>query len=219
MRRIKWERILLSMLLCVAMICCLTACSGKKNEKPDGTTEEPTTEEPTTELQLETDGVLNLAINVMYNDSDSEYYGNEIGEYVAVTGDGQYTLTFEFDKHISDAAKRAGVRGINKLTSIYIKDYAVTNGLLTASNIVSCDIKYDKIMVDDKEMTITITEPKNAIKDSGIFDTNDPFNSWDGSAVAEVTIDSEAHVLTINDIDNPKKVTITFTLSNLVFAE
>ena len=45
----------------------------------------------------------------------------------------------------------------------------------------------------------------------------DPFNSWDGSAVDEVQVKS--HVLNLDGIENPQTVTVTFTLSNLEFAE
>lgn len=160
---------------------------------------------------------LKLALNVMYNDSGAAYFENLVGEAIEVKDNGQYTVVFDFAKDATDGAKAAGITGLNNLTSVYIKDYGVTVGDLTASNLVSCDIKYDKIVVDGTELTITVTDPKNAIKGSGIFDTNDPLNAWDGSAVAEVDADMSTHVLNIKGIENPQKIEVTFTLSNLVF--
>jgi endoglucanase len=158
---------------------------------------------------------LPIAINVYYNDGDTSYYSNEVGESVTVSGDGQYTLTFDCTKHLSDAAKAAGVTGLNNLTAVYIKDYNVTRGLEQKSPLVSCNIMYNKVVVDGVGLTVNQTEPKSAIKASGILDTNDPLNSWDGSFVNEVTVDN--HVLNISTITNPQVITVTFTLSDMVF--
>ncbi len=203
---------IVSLFLAIMMMLCLGACSGGADNETTTTT---TPAEVETTTPAPTPGVLRLALNVMYNDADGAYYGNEVGDYIEVTENGQYTLTFDCDTQLSDDAKRSGIKALKNLTSIYIKDQDVTNGVAGKSALVSCDIKYDKIVVDGTEFTITITEPKNAIKTSGIFDTNDPFNSWDGSAVAEV--ESVDHVLNMTNLTNPKKVEVTFTLSNLVF--
>ena len=212
MRKNIGKRII-SLMLAATMMMCLGACGGSDNKETTTTTTAPTEAETTTPAP--TPGVLRIALNVMYNDADGAYYGNEVGDYIEVTENGQYTLTFDCDTQLSDNAKRSGIRALKNLTSIYIKDQDVTNGVAGKSALVSCDIKYDKIVVDGTEFTITITEPKNAIKSSGIFDTNDPFNSWDGSAVAEV--EAIDHVLNMTNLENPKKVEVTFTLSNLVF--
>lgn len=159
---------------------------------------------------------LTIAINVLYNDNALSYFGNEIGEIITIHEEGQYSLTFDCGQHLSAAAKDLGVTGIQQLTAIYLKDYMVTSGEQKKSNLVSCDIRWDKIVVDGVELTIVKPDFKSGIKSSGIFDTNDPFNSWDGSAVEEVTVKS--HVLDIN-LENPQTVTITFTISNLEFAE
>ncbi len=217
---------LLSMALCGAMVFSMTACSGSEETtgdetttaKQEATTAEPTTEKAEDELDVDLNSTLLLALNVMYNDADSAYYGNEVGPVIQVTGDGQYTVTFDCASDLSDAAKSAGVKGLKFLTSIYIKDYGVTSGKLGGSNLTACDIKYDKIVVDGVELTVTNAEAKNGIKSSGIFDTNDPINSWDGSAVAEVEIvDEEAHVINLTTGDNPQKIEVTFTLSGLTF--
>lgn len=160
--------------------------------------------------------VLRLALNVLFNDSDLGCFNNETGPVIEINEDGQYTVTFDFGTDASDATKNMGVTGLNNLTAIYIKDYDVTAGNLKKSNLTSCMIRWDKIVVDGQELTITNSDFKSAIKASGIFDTNDPFNSWDGSAVEEVTVSS--YVLNIL-MDNPQSVTVTFTITGLEFAE
>ncbi len=171
---------------------------------------------PVTVKEKEIKSGLRLALNVLFNDETLGCFNNEVGSVIEIKEDGQYTVTFDFAANASDATKGLGVTGLNNLTAIYIKDYDVTTGELTKSNLVSAYIKWDKIVVDGKELTITNSDMKSAIKASGIFDTNDPFNSWDGSAVEEVT--SVNHVLNIN-MDNPQKVEVTFTISGLEFAE
>ena len=215
------------MLLCGTMMFGLVGCSDgdeKSNENETTENAEKQSEkeseketEPAGELNVE--GVLNLALNVMWNDADCAYYGNNYGASIEVKEDGQYTVVFDCATDLSADAKAAGILGVKNLTAIYIKDHAVTMGQLGASNITSCDIKYDKVVVDGKELTITQTEPKSGIKSSGIFDTNDPINSWDGSVVSEVVWDETNHVVSIDGVDNPQKIEVTFTLSNLVFAE
>lgn len=223
---------ILALIFCTIMMFGLCACGGEDDSKDankesqttedakKGTDEDVKKEEPSEDEGNKIEpGTLQLALNIMYNDGDCAYYGNETGDVIEVKDNGQYTVKFDFDKNISDAAKAAGIISINNLTAIYIKDYGVTSGAISASNLTSCDIKYDKVVVDGKELTITNTEAKPAMKSSGIFDTNDPFNAWDGSAVKEVITDEDAHVLNVDGIDKPKTVEVTFTLSNLLFAE
>lgn len=228
LKKSKLARILMSMLLVSTMMFGLVGCSGEDDKSGEKETTANSEKQTTTKAndekepektELNVDGVLNLALNVMWNDADSAYYANEYGASIEVKEDGQYTLVFDCATDLSATASQAGVMGIEKLTAVYIKDHAVTMGQLGASNIVSCDIKYDKVVVDGKELTITQTEPKNAIKSSGIFDTNDPINSWDGSAVEEVVWDQENHVVSVDGVTKPQKIEVTFTLSNLVFAE
>lgn len=94
-------------------------------------------------------------------------------------------------------------------------DYDVTCGNTTKSPLVSCDIMYDSVVVHGEELTVAQTEPKSALKASGIFDTNDPVNSWNGSAVEEVKC--SGNVANFSTIDNPVTVEVTFTLSNMRF--
>lgn len=159
---------------------------------------------------------LQLSLNVLYNDNALGYFGNENGPVVEVSGDGQYTLTFDCDADLSQQAKDLGITTLSNLTAIYIKDYQVTTGEIKKSPLVSCEITWDEILVNGQSLTVTAPGPKSALKSNGVFDTNDPFNAWDGSAVAEAS--STDHVLNIDAAD-PKTVSVTFTLSNLVFVE
>lgn len=159
---------------------------------------------------------ITLALNVYYNDSSKDYFSNEVStQTVTVTGDGQYTLTFDCAEDLSAAAVAAGVNSLSNLTAIYIKDYSVTTGKAESSPLDSCNILYDEIKVNGVPLTITQTQPKSALKDSGIFDTNDPINAWDGSAVEEVSVGS--YVANFKDIDDPTTIEITFTLSDVKF--
>lgn len=161
---------------------------------------------------------IDLAINVYYNDSKHEFYQNEIStDVITVSANGQYTLTFDCERDLSSAAAEAGVDSLANLTAIYIKDNQVAVGAASTSPLLSCDITYDRIVVDGVELTITKPGPKAAQKASGIFDTNDPINSWDGSAVEEAG--ASAQVANFIGIENPKTIEITFTLSNIVYAD
>lgn len=163
------------------------------------------------------DASIRLALNVYYNDEALSYFSNEVGEPITVTGEGQYTVKFNCETDLSQTARDLGVSGLLNLTAIYIKDQDVTEGLAKKSPLASCDIMFDEIYVNDTKMTITQEAPKSALKASGIFDTNDPFNSWDGSQVKEVQVSN--HVLNIGCPTTPTEVTVTFTLSNMVFVE
>ncbi len=159
---------------------------------------------------------ITLALNVYFNDSKHNYFNNEVSsQTITVDKEGQYTLKFDCAADLSAAAADAGVKYLENLTAIYIKDYDVTKGNASVSPLKSCDIMYDKVVVNGQELTVTQKEPKSALKDSGIFDTNDPVNSWDGSAVEEVKC--SGNVANFSTIDEPATVEITFTLSNMEF--
>lgn len=159
---------------------------------------------------------IRLALNVYYNDKKHEYYSNEVAsDIITIDKDGQYTLTFDCATDLSDAAKNAGVTALADLTAIYIKDQDVTEGNTTESPLESCNIKYDKIVVDGTELTINQKEAKSALKSSGIFDTNDPINSWDGSAVDEISC--SGNVANFKTVENASRIEVTFTLSDMKF--
>ncbi len=172
---------------------------------------------PVTVKEAEAAAEIALALNVYYNDSTHNYFSNESGSAIRIREDGQYTLSFDCGSDLSAAAGTAGVTGLCDLTAIYIKDDSVTKGFAKKSPLVSCDIIYDAIVVDGVEFAVNMTEPKSAIKASGILDTNDPINSWDGSVIEEVLVNN--HVLNFVGLENPQHIEVTFTISNLVFAE
>lgn len=159
---------------------------------------------------------IRLALNVYYNDSDKGYYSNEVsGDIITVNTNGQYTLKFDCNTDLSKAAADAGVIDLTNLTAIYIKDQDVTEGKMEKSPLDTCDIMYDKVVVNGTELTINQKSPKSALKKSGIFDTNDPINSWDGSAVDEIKCSN--NVANFSTIENPTTIEVTFTLSNMKF--
>lgn len=160
--------------------------------------------------------ILRLALNVLFNDADLGCYNNETGPVIEIWQDGTYTVTFSFAEDASEATKKLGVTGLNNLTAIYIKDYDVTAGNIKRSNLTACMIRWDSVVVDGVELTLNTSDYKSAIKASGILDTNDPLNSWDGSAVEEVTVTN--HVLNIL-LDDPQTITVTFTITGLTFKE
>lgn len=160
-----------------------------------------------------TSDYIKLALNVYYNDGDSSYYKNESGTPIYVTKEGQYALSFDCDQDLSDEAKSQGVRFLQNLTAVYILDMGI--GVGAASPLSACNIKYDAVYVNDTELTITKTEPKSAFKTSG-FDTNDPINGWEGSAVEEV-VNDDNHAANFTTVERPKRITVVFTLSDMVW--
>lgn len=160
--------------------------------------------------------VLNAALHVMYNDVELGCYNTEIGVPVAITGDGQYTVTFDC-ADLTEATTVLGVTGLNNLTSIYIKDADVTSGALLQSNVASCEVRWDSIVVDGVELTITNSEFKTGMR-GFTFDTTDPINAWEGSCVQEIVWNETDHVVNFAQ-ENPQVITVTFTVSNLIWNE
>lgn len=164
------------------------------------------------------ENVLRLALNVLYNDSTLGCTNTEYGPYIEIHEDGQYTVTFDCTMHLSESARNMGVTGLDNLTAVFLYDQAVRDGDQKTSSATACQIRWDSVTVNGQELTLTDNEFKSAIKSSGIFDTNDPLNAWDGSAVAEVNVDTENHVLNIS-VEDPTVITVTFTIQGLTFAE
>lgn len=197
----------------------LSGCGKKKDEMPAETVEEETVSvlTETNTQTVPTDGrYIELALNVYYNDSEHGYYSNEAGPSVYVSSEGTYTVSFDADSHLSENAKSLGISELKNLTAVYIIDMGVQNN--SKSPLSACNIMYDEVKVNDVPLTITQTSPKSAFKSSGIFDTNDPINAWDGSLVSEVSADSN-HVANFVGIDNPKTVSVTFTLSDMMWED
>ena len=160
---------------------------------------------------------IELALNVYYNDAEHSYFSNEPGKSsIFVTETGQYALTFDCESDLSAEAAAAGVEALKNLTAIYIIDMEHIRGE-GQSPLTACNIIYDKVIADGTELTVTMDAPKSAFKSNGVFDTNDPVNSWDGSCVAEV--EAGEHVANFTTKSVPKKVTVVFTLSDLVWGK
>ena len=69
--------------------------------------------------------------------------------------------------------------------------------------------------MDGTELALKNNDYKSALKDSGIFDTNDPINAWDGSAIEEISVSNNA--ASFSTVTSPKKITVSFTLNNMCF--
>ncbi len=166
-------------------------------------------------FEVASTGELELALNAYFSDSAHNYFGNDVGPRITVTGEGQYTVVIDAETDLSAAAKAAGVTSFAGMGSLYIKDYLVTSAQKPNSGLASCDIMFNKVVVDGEELVITQTAPKTAVKASTL-DTGDPMNAWDGSSVAGVTANSD-YTLTIDGHPEPKRIEVTFTLSNIAF--
>ena len=173
---------------------------------------------PVIVTEASSDTSINVALNVLYGGS---YAGTERGPAVRITSDGQYKAEFDLTKDLSDAGKKAGVSDIKDFVAIYLKDYDVDTSGALKTPVDTCEIKYDEIKVNGEPLTITKNDYKSAIKDSGIFDTNDPFNAWDGSAVSDdhTVTDKDKHIMSFKNIEKPTKVEVTFTIRNLAFTQ
>lgn len=228
----KLRKHLAIFLTCVMLVCLLVSACGKTEETgKDSTQVSETTDteksddtqtadseatgstETQPELTEKPEGnFIELALNVYYNDGESGYYSNEAGSSIYVTEEGQYTLSFDCATDLSSDATSKGVRYLKNLTAVYILDMGAASG--EQSPLKGAQIKYDAVEVDGVALTVTQTEPKSAFKSSGLFDTNDPINAWDGSYVEEVMASSD-HVANFTTVDNPTKISVTFTLSEL----
>lgn len=228
----KLRKHLAIFLTCVMLVCLLVSACGKTEETgKDSTQVSETTDteksddtqtadseatgstETQPELTEKPEGnFIELALNVYYNDGESGYYSNEAGSSIYVTEEGQYTLSFDCATNLSSDATSKGVRYLKNLTAVYILDMGAASG--EQSPLKGAQIKYDAVEVDGVALTVTQTEPKSAFKSSGLFDTNDPINAWDGSYVEEVMASSD-HVANFTTVDNPTKISVTFTLSEL----
>lgn len=198
-----------------------TALSGcgqefaEENTTTTTATETVSLNETDLTVKPDTDNYIELALNVYYNDGDSNYYANEAGPSIYITEEGTYTLSFDCATDLSSEAQNAGVKYLNNLTAIYLLDMGAGNG--AQSPLTACNIMYDKVVVDDTELTVTLDAPKSAFKSSGLFDTNDPVNAWDGSYISEVSASSD-HVANFTTVTNPTKISVTFTLSDMVWS-
>ncbi len=159
-------------------------------------------------------GGVNVAVGAYYNDGEHSYYGNDVSDVVTLMGDGTYTITFDCSKHLSQAARDAGVTDLTGLGALYIFDVTSKSGVLS-----SCDIHWDEVIIDGVSMTVKPHEPKSALKANGKLDTNDPLNAWDGSYVEGVVENKTTFNVEFPDGMRPQVITIVFTISNWAYAE
>lgn len=159
-------------------------------------------------------GGVNVAVGAYYTDQEHGYYGNDVSDIVTLMGDGTYTITFDCGKHLSQAARDAGVTSLRGIGALYLFDITSKSGVLS-----SCDIHWDEVVIDGVQMTVKEHAPKSALKANGKLDTNDPLNAWDGSYVEEVVEDKTTYNVIFPDGMEPRVVTITFTISNWAYAE
>lgn len=161
-----------------------------------------------------TTGTVGVTLNVLFASNSL----TEKSKPITINGDGQYTVTLDLAKDLSEDGKKAGITKLEDLTAIYLRD---TN---TLKPVVSqAKIRYDSVVVNDTKLTLKKTESmdedgfKNLLKDNGQLDSNDPINGWDGCAVEEVNINSSKHSVSFKGIDNPTKISLTFTIKDMKF--
>ncbi len=163
------------------------------------------------------DAKIRLAINILYNDSQNQYFGTETGsDVVTAEQDGTYTLKFDCSTDLSDKAKAANISNLNGLGALYIKDYDVTKGLERKSPDIDLKISYTSIKVNGTELLAAETAQQDAIK-SGIFDTGNPLNAWDGSVITDgIQVDVyevSNKSISFNTVENPTVFEVSFKLT------
>lgn len=174
----------------------------------------------------DSNSTVNVALRAYYNS------GEVIGTPVTINGDGQYTVSIDLSKDLTDANKTAGIAALQDMVSIYIKDENASKPTVEAAQ-----IRYDKVEVDGTELTLKSAQElydmwtgnkvsaeidgdscfKSAIKANGQFDTNDPINGWDGSVVSDDEITVSSNTVSFKKVTNPQKISVTFTIKGLKF--
>lgn len=171
-----------------------------------------------------------LALHVMYNDNPHGYSGTSVSsDVLRVEKDGTYTLTFDCDKDLEDAAQNAGVTDLNRVAAVYIKDWDVTKGNTRKSPKVEGKIRYTSVKVNDTEVLPQETKNYDALN-NGIFDTGNPMNVWrmtDSKNAPALNVDlngvtkktdvgtdgGTADCFYFDQIEAPKKLSVSFVLS------
>ena len=179
-----------------------------------------------------------IALN--YNSQSPEYGVNGvIGDVVTVTGNGQYTLTFDLAEHRPDDMP-SSITTIDAINCVYLVDEATRTGAATASPLSSADIRYDEVVIGNDTASAELglvpdatTDPetmfRSALNGSGAFNTGGPVNAWGtDDAMNEMSIAYEGYytiervggwnpVLTWTAVEDPTYITVTFTLDNVEF--
>lgn len=157
---------------------------------------------------------MNLAIHALYNDSTLKYYGTELSDVVTVKDNGEYTLELDLAEDLSKDGKEAGVTALKNLTAIYIKDYDVTKGTITSSNVASATIQYKKVVLNgNKELEILIPDSKSAMNGE-VLDCGGVMNAYHSKPIVS-DYSASGTVANFTLSEPVTKISITFTLSDL----
>ena len=152
------------------------------------------------------------------NSKDAITYTSSNTSIATVSSSGKVTAENAGKTYIIVKAASGGITKLEDLTAIYIRDTNTLKPVVSAAS-----IRYDKIAVNDKELTLKKLDSmdadgfKNLLKDNGQLDSNDPINGWDGCAVEEVSINSSKHSVSFTGVDNPTKISVTFTIKGMKF--
>ena len=159
---------------------------------------------------------INLSLHIYYNDHEKEYYETETGESVNITGDGQYTLSFDVNKDLSKYGQKTGITSLNNVQLITIRDSDVSGALTKySSTSKGIKIRYDSIKVNGIEIALSDSKFISAMKGK-VFDTQGPVNAKDGSVIMGIENSGEDCV-SFAEIENPQTIEITFTLKDVSF--
>lgn len=195
---------------------------GKGEGRAEITATAPNGEKKTVQITVNEDfdeerEYINVGIFVLYNDAAHGYWENEIGEIVKIEENGTYTLTYDIAKHQSEDAKSLGIDTINNLTAIYLKDIDVHSGAIPESAFRHCRLKWEKVEINGQEMKLSEDRKiwLKPINTSGVFDSGKPVNAWEGNDIEGVAVSDHTAVFT--DIEKPTCVTITFTISQIMY--
>ena len=180
-----------------------------------------------------------VSIVVNYNSQSPSWAGTPVGETITVTGDGQYSITFDLAEHRPDDMP-AALTTLDNISVIYLVDEATRTGAATSTPINSADIRYDTITISNGTESADLeivpdakTDPetmfRSALNASGAFNTGGPINAWgDENEMGEMSVAYEGYytiervggwnpVLTWTAVEGPTSITITFTLDNVEF--
>lgn len=164
---------------------------------------------------------VDVSMNILYGSGHEE-----TSKPVTLTEDKQYTVSYDLETELSEEGKKAGITKIADVTAIYLKD---TNS--EDRKVVAAKIRYDKLIVNDIEIPLDMQNEakqdgiivdedgfKDFLKKGGELNSNTPVNAWDKCAAeAGLNINSSSHTASFKDIENPTKISLTFTIKDLEF--
>lgn len=164
---------------------------------------------------------VDVTMNILYGTGHEE-----TSKPVTLSENKQYTVSYDLETELSEEGKTAGITKIADVTAIYLKD---TNS--EDRKVVAAKIRYDKLVVNDTEIPLDMQNEakqdgiivdedgfKDFLKKGGELNSNTPVNAWDKCAAeAGLNIDSSSHTASFKDIENPTKITLTFTIKDLEF--